>query len=172
MDISINMAPTHMDLLSCHTTHSHCQYEQCWLLVFVAIYSGNIRQTCYLHLQCSSSRLLQTTSRLLTDHVALSRIRQHSAFCWQNLTYSVIHWHAALQSHCGLFWYLSCAINNYRHIYNNTGNVCTVLHLWFICNAAIPMCILATDLEPLMFHCLKDIPHRKHSMSSLLRPIV
>jgi hypothetical protein len=33
--------------------HSHYHYEQCWLLVFVAVYCDNIRQTCCLHLQGS-----------------------------------------------------------------------------------------------------------------------
>jgi hypothetical protein len=104
--------------------------------------------------------------------VALSGIRQHSSYCWQNFTSNVIQCHAALHSHCALFWYLSCAINNERDIYNTTGNVCTLLHLWHICNAIIPMCPLAIDLEPIMLHCLQEIHHRKHSTSPLLRTTI
>jgi hypothetical protein len=164
MDISINRAPTHMDLLTCLSGTVTMNNAVFWYLLPYALVTSD--KTAASIFKVAGSKLLQTNSRILPDHVAVSQIRQHSSYFGQNLTSSVIHCHAALQSHCALFWYLSCAINNDRDIYNKTGNVCTVLHFWH--NA---MCILATNLEPIMFIVFKTYL-TENSLSPLLRTFV
>jgi hypothetical protein len=47
----ILLITVHLHTWICSPVTAHCHYEQCCLLVIVAVYCDNIRQTCCLHLQ-------------------------------------------------------------------------------------------------------------------------